>query len=109
MVNYELAKIYKIIDNTNNNVFIGSTCHKLICKRIGQHKTDFRNFNNGKNLKYYLVYDILKNNDYKAYLVENYPCSNIEELQKHEREIIDSMDCINKKTSINTNIEDILL
>ena len=41
MVNYQNGKIYKIIDYTNDNIYIGSTCEKL-CRRIQKHKASYK-------------------------------------------------------------------
>ena len=37
------AKIYKIIDNTNQNVYIGSTCGSLK-DRLSRHKGNYKGF-----------------------------------------------------------------
>ena len=40
------AKIYKIIDNTNQNVYIGSTC-KTLKERLTKHKNNYKLFLKG--------------------------------------------------------------
>ena len=70
---YSNAKIYKIVDNTNGNIYIGSTCKKL-CQRIAQHRTDYKNFLNGTN-HYITSFKILENGDYDIILLEQ--CENI--------------------------------
>jgi len=40
MVKYENSKIYKIIDNTNGNIYIGSTV-KTLSLRIAQHRASY--------------------------------------------------------------------
>jgi hypothetical protein len=37
MVNYELAKIYKIVCNKTGMVYIGSTCQRLLSQRLSGH------------------------------------------------------------------------
>ena len=63
------AKIYKITDNTNNNIYIGSTCGSLK-KRLSVHKSNYKRFIKGlfHNVK---SFDIIKNNDYNIELLEN--------------------------------------
>ena len=39
MVNYQLGKIYKLVDNTNGNIYIGSTCKPYLSSRLVQHKS----------------------------------------------------------------------
>ena len=38
MILIEMYKIYKIVDNTNNNVYIGQTKQKYLSSRIKLHK-----------------------------------------------------------------------
>ena len=40
------AKIYKIVDNTNDNKYIGSTCCSLK-RRLSFHKSNYKRFING--------------------------------------------------------------
>ena len=49
MVNYQLGKIYKLVDNTNGNIYIGSTCKPYLSSRLAAHKTDYNYYLNGKN------------------------------------------------------------
>ena len=50
MVNYSLGKIYKIADNTNGDIYIGSTCEPTLAKRLYGHVDKFRFVNKG-NIK----------------------------------------------------------
>ena len=63
------AKIYKIVDNTNAKIYIGSTCESLK-RRLTKHKYDYKRYINGlcRNIR---SFDILKNDDYKIELLEN--------------------------------------
>lgn len=92
---YEKAKVYKLIDNTNGNIYIGSTCSPL-CKRLSYHKTDFSKWKNGKH-HYISSFKILENNDYDIILLEECPCENNEQLRMKERQWIDNLDCVNIK------------
>ena len=38
MVNYQLGKIYKIVDNTNGNIYIGSTCEPTLARRLAKQR-----------------------------------------------------------------------
>ena len=40
------GKIYQIVDNTNNNKYIGSTC-KTLNQRLSKHKNNYKSFLNG--------------------------------------------------------------
>ena len=63
------AKIYKIIDNTNGKIYIGSTC-KTLKHRLSGHERDYKRFLKGiyNNVS---SFDIIKNDDYKIELIEN--------------------------------------
>ena len=97
MVNYAQAKIYKIIDNTNGNVYIGSTCQPTLAKRLVGHRTMFKSWTNGKNKKYVSSFEILKNGDYSILLIEEVVgCKSKDELRARERIHIENNVCVNK-------------
>lgn len=73
-------KIYKIIDNTNGNIYIGKTTQKYLCQRLSAHKS----------YKDCTSYEIIKNGDYKIELIEE------TEDDTRERYWILNTDCINK-------------
>jgi hypothetical protein len=87
--------IYKIYDNTNANVYYGSTINK-ICKRMTGHRNNYKAWigGNGNNCN---SYDILKNGDYSYSLVEKVECENKMELHKRERWYIENNECVNKR------------
>ena len=78
-----MTQIYKIIDNTNGNIYVGSTNQK-ICHRMSNHK----NPNHNKCISK----EIIKNNDYQVIVIEE-----CDEKIRNEREQywIDNLDCIN--------------
>lgn len=93
---YDNGKIYKLIDNTNGNIYIGSTIQSL-SKRKSQHKAD----GNNKCVSKFII----DNGDYDIILIENYPCKSKEELLMRERHYIESIDCINKQLPGRTGAE----
>ena len=101
MVNYQNGKIYKIIDNTNDNIYVGSTCEKKLCRRLQKHKASYNCYLN-PNIKqgYMRSFDIIKNNDFKIILIEEYSCENKEQLLSREQYWIDNLDCINHNNPI---------
>ena len=44
MPDYSLGKVYKIVDNTNQDVYIGSTCQPTLAQRLSQHKKDYNKY-----------------------------------------------------------------
>ena len=96
MNKYNNSKIYKIIDDSNNNVYYGSTIEKYISNRLGGHKTSYKRYLNNK-IKYKPTsFEIIKNNNYHIELVEKVNCNNKYQLQQRERFYIENFDCINK-------------
>lgn len=93
MNKYINGKIYKLIDNTNNNIYIGSTIQTLK-KRLNCHIK--HNNNNSSNLCSGLI---IKNGDYQIILIEDYPCNNKRELEFREQYYIDNNKCINIKNA----------
>ena len=49
MVNYQLGKIYKIVDLDSNQCYIGSTCEPTLAKRLAKHVSDYRQHLKGKS------------------------------------------------------------
>jgi len=75
MVNYQNGKIYKIINENDEIVYIGSSAEYYLSSRYAKHK--------------------YKAPNHKIILIENYPCSNCEELRKREQEIIEEHSNLN--------------
>jgi len=93
MVNYKNGKIYKIIDLTNDNFYIGSTTKKYLSQRLEKHRTNYKCYLEGKT-NYVSSYEILSNENYKIYLLENAPCASRDELRMREQYWIDRLNCI---------------
>ena len=100
---YLNGKIYKLIDNTNGNIYIGSTCLSLK-ERLGNHKKHYNEYIK-TDVKRTTSYNIIKNNDYKIELLENFPCKSKQELLNKEREYIQNNKCLNMYRPILTNQE----
>lgn len=93
---YSLGKIYKLVSNQTDNVYIGSTCQKLLSMRFGSHKSDYKCWTNGKE-HYRTSYEIVKYEDAQIILIENYPCVDKNELEARERyHIQNTKNCVNK-------------
>ena len=91
---YENGKIYKIESDQTDKVYIGSTTQPL-SHRMRSHRAKYKIYLEGT---YHFVtsFDILKFGDAKIFLIENYPCSNKEELEARERHYIKTTNCVNK-------------
>jgi hypothetical protein len=92
---YSKSKIYKIIDNTTQKIYIGSTL-KSLSGRLSQHKSDYKRYLNGR-FRYITSFEILKNENYNIILIENcINVTNIELLRSRERYYIETLECVNK-------------
>jgi hypothetical protein len=102
MVNYQQGKIYKIIDNTNGNIYIGSTCKNTLAQRLSQHTSSYRKYTE-KSIGCCLAsYHIIKNEDYKIILIEDFSCENRDQLRAREQYWIDNTVCVNKNRALLT-------
>ena len=104
MPDYSNSKIYKIIDNTNNNIYIGSTTQTL-SKRLSKHVSSFKAWTNKTSANYLTSFKIIENGNYDIILIENVNCENKEQLHREERKHIELCDCVNKIHPTRTNKE----
>ena len=98
MPNYSNGKIYKIVCDTTNKVYIGSTTLSL-CQRLAQHKRDYNLYKKG-NKRFSSSFDLIENENYKIVLIEKVKCNCREELLQRERFYIENTDCVNQSIPI---------
>jgi hypothetical protein len=94
MVNYQNAKIYKLVGG--GLTYYGSTCSELRY-RLSRHK----NKTNGCKSK--LLFDT--GDKVEIILVEKYPCNDKMELHQRERYFIENFECVNKYKPYKTQDE----
>ena len=87
MPNYQNGKIYKLVSNISDDIYIGSTTYKL-SERLYKHKLS-SNLCHSKQM-------FVNNAKIKIILIELYPCSNKMELNMRENYVITTTNCINK-------------
>ena len=101
--NKKVGYIYKIYDNTNANVYYGSTTQPL-SKRMTYHRNNYR-----RNLKgmapSYSAFKILENNNYSYNVVEKVEFEDKFELYTRERFYIENNECVNKVIPTRTTKE----
>lgn len=83
MVNYLNGKIYKIVSNCSDKIYIGSTTKLRLCDRMAEHRADLKRYNNGTH-GYVSSTEILNYGDAKIVLIENYPCNTKDDLKARE-------------------------
>ncbi len=84
---YQNGKIYKLVNNVDDNIYIGSTC-KALHQRLYTHKQDAKRCPNQYNYRH------LNNigwENINIILIEKYPCNDKDELLKRERYWVDEL------------------
>ena len=96
-MDYKNGKIYKIVDNGYNKMYIGSTTQPLY-KRFSEHKCKYKQFKNGKSSKItvYDIFDEFEIVNCKIELIEEYQCENKAQLERKEGEHIKINECVNR-------------
>ena len=100
MPDYSLGKIYKIVGN--GKVYVGSTTRPLLCQRMAEHRSRYKNWKNGK-YQYATSFECFP--DCYIELLEVYPCNSKDELYKCERKWIEELDCVNRNIPLQTRKE----
>lgn len=93
-IRYQHSKIYKIVSDQTNRIYVGSTVN-VLSKRLSEHKSMYKRYKNGSH-HYVTSFDIVQYDDAKIILVESYPCNNKDELRARERYHIETLDCVNR-------------
>lgn len=83
MPNYQNGKIYKIVSDETEKIYIGSTAKTKLSERMCDHRQAFRLWTKGRP-KYTSSFEILQYKDSRIVLVENWPCNNKDELRQRE-------------------------
>jgi hypothetical protein len=95
---YHNSKIYKLISDHTDKIYIGSTVQPLH-KRIHGHKRDYQLFKNNQ-IHYVSSYELIDLGEIDIILIENIKCESKEELHAKERYHIE----LNKELCVNKNI-----
>ena len=101
-MNFQKAKIYKIWNNTNDKLYIGSSCSTL-GNRMAKHRYNARNSTENS-----LLYDEMRRlgiDNFFIELMEETPCENIEQLRAIEGKYIRKYGTLNKIIAGRTNKE----
>ena len=93
MVNYQNGKIYRI--DGGGLTYVGSTTAKYLSSRLAKHKSQYKRYLDGEN-HYYTSFEVLKSDNYKIELIENFPCNSKDELNAREGHYIRKINCVNQ-------------
>jgi hypothetical protein len=94
---YSRGKIYKIVDNTNGNIYVGSTTEPTLARRLAKHRNSYKRYLDDDKRSYMTSFIILENGDYDIVLIENADCESKDQLRAIERHYIETLDCVNKR------------
>lgn len=93
---YSKGKIYKIVSDQTDKIYIGSTTKQYLSQRLSNHQRTYKCFQNGK-YHYVTSFEIVKYDDAQIILIELFPCGTKDELLSRERfHLEQNKNCINK-------------
>ncbi len=93
MPDFTKGKIYKITNDFNNDIYIGSTCDKLT-KRFSHHKAVIKR---EIQRPLYKLMDEIGFERFRIELIEDYPCQDKYELRQKESDYIRKIGTLNIK------------
>jgi group I intron endonuclease len=99
MCDYSTSKIYKIICNDTNEVYVGSTIESLQ-RRLSRHVSDAKH-----KTRLCTSSEIINRGNFRIELIEDFPCENKHQLLHRERFYIEHLNCVNKCIPITTCAE----
>jgi len=85
---YTRGKIYKIVSDKSENIYIGSTTEPTLARRMAGHRANFKDWKNGKRA-YVTSYSLLEHGDAQIILIELCSCKSKDELLSRERHYIE--------------------
>jgi hypothetical protein len=93
---YHNSKIYKLVSNHTDKIYIGSTAQKYLTSRKAGHIAEYKKFKNNK-ATYTTSFELIDLGEIDIILIENFKCENKEELHAKERHYIE----LNKELCVN--------
>ena len=98
---YDKAKIYQLVNDITDDVYIGSTCQPL-SKRMAEHRNSMKS-NRDKNVKLYQKMNEIGAENFRIELIKECPCENIEQLRAIEGKYIREMGTLNRQVAGRTS------
>ena len=103
MPDYQNGKIYKILNNVDDEIYVGSTIETL-GQRMSKHRYSM------KKRPHYKLYKHMHELDVEHFyieLIENYPCNDVYELRAREGYYIREIGTLNKNVAGRTHRESV--
>ena len=85
-VNYQKSRIYKIVCDDSESVWVGATT-KTLCQRMAQHRDTYKQNMKGK-ARWCSSFLVMNGKNARIELIEAYPCNDKDELNKRLYELI---------------------
>ena len=100
---FKNGKIYKITNNINNEVYVGSTCD-ILRKRFNTHTRQITQ-ESKRNRPFYKLMNELGPDVFRIDLIEDYPCDDKQALRQREGYWIRQIGTLNEKIAGRTKKE----
>ena len=97
MSKFQNSKIYKVVNDVDELIYVGSTAQKYLCQRLRHHRDAAKN--ERYNMKLHKHMRTLGIDHFKIELIELCPCENSEQLRAREGKYIRNL-----KPELNKNI-----
>ena len=101
MPNYQNSKIYKIVCDETDAIYVGSTTKKSLSTRMSHHRNDYKRWGEGK-MNYLTSFELVKYPSAKIILIKSFPCDSKCELAAKERKHIEKNVCGNTRLPLTT-------
>ena len=102
MPEYQRGKMYKIVCNVTDEIYVGSTTKMYLSERLVAHVSAAKSQAQSRQCT---SKQIIDRGDYKIELIENYPCDTKKELHLREGFHVMNNVCVNKVTPGRTKKE----
>jgi group I intron endonuclease len=100
---FNKGKIYKITNDYNDDIYVGSTCDTLI-RRFINHKARFKK-ERSKNSSIYKLMNEIGFERFRIELIEEYPCQDKYQLRQREGHFIRELGTLNMRIECRTDEE----
>lgn len=98
MIDYQNGKIYRIVSDNTDKVYIGSSSHKYLAQRWATHNCDYKH-----GRQYTTAWELFDAGNCRIELIEKFPCNSRKELTLRENYWIDNTpNCVNKNRAYST-------
>ena len=98
---YDKAKIYQLVNDITDDVYIGSTCQPL-SKQMAEHRNSMKS-KRDINVKLYQKMNEIGAENFRIELIKECPCENIDQLRAIEGKYIREMGTLNRQVAGRTS------